>query len=53
VVAKVNLSEQGWDGTYNGKRLPSDDYWVSIKLVPFDPTKKTILKTGNLSLLRK
>ncbi|MDC0177047.1 T9SS type B sorting domain-containing protein [Polaribacter sp.] len=53
VVAKVNLSEQGWDGTYNGKRLPSDDYWVSIKLVPFDPTKKTILKTGNFSLLRK
>jgi gliding motility-associated-like protein len=47
------LSEQGWDGTYNGKRLPSDDYWVSIKLVPFDPTKKTILKTGNFSLLRK
>ena len=53
VVAKIDLSEQGWDGTYNGKRLPSDDYWVSIKLVPFDPTKKTILKTGNLSLLRK
>ena len=53
VIAKVDLSEQGWDGTYNGKRLPSDDYWVSIKLVPFDTTKKTISKTGNLSLLRK
>jgi gliding motility-associated-like protein len=53
VIAKVDLSEQGWDGTYNGKRLPSDDYWVSIKLVPFDTTKKTIFKTGNLSLIRK
>ena len=53
VVAKVDLSEQGWDGTYNGKRLPSDDYWVSIKLVPFDTNKKTIFKTGNFSLLRK
>jgi gliding motility-associated-like protein len=53
VIAKVDLSEQGWDGTYNGKRLPSDDYWVSIKLVPFDTTKKTIFKTGNFSLLRK
>ncbi len=53
VIARVDLSEQGWDGTYNGKRLPSDDYWVSIKLVPFDPTKKIIYKTGNFSLLRK
>ena len=53
LVAKVNLAEKGWDGTYNGKRLPSNDYWVSIKLVPFDTSKKIILKTGNFSLLRK
>jgi gliding motility-associated-like protein len=53
VVAKVDLANQGWNGTYNGKRLPSDDYWFSIKLVPFDTTKKVISKTGNFSLLRK
>jgi len=23
---------QGWDGTYNGRNLPSDSYWYSIKL---------------------
>lgn len=25
-------SETGWDGTFNGSPLPSDDYWYSIKL---------------------
>ena len=25
-------SETGWDGTFNGSPLPSDDYWFSIKL---------------------
>ena len=53
VVAKVDIDSQGWDGTYDGKILPSDDYWFSIQLVPFDTTKKPILKTGNFSLLRK
>jgi gliding motility-associated-like protein len=53
VVAEVALDAQGWNGTYNGKALPSNDYWFSIILVPFDTTKKTILKKGNFSLLRK
>jgi gliding motility-associated-like protein len=53
IVAKLDLNEEGWDGTYNGKNLPSTDYWVSIKLVPFDTTKKIIVKTANFSLLRK
>ncbi|WP_157962292.1 T9SS type B sorting domain-containing protein, partial [Winogradskyella aurantiaca] len=20
----------GWDGTYNGSRMPSDDYWFTV-----------------------
>ena len=23
---------QGWDGTYRGKKLPSDDYWFVVEL---------------------
>ena len=53
VVAKLNLNEQGWDGTYNGKTLPSGDYWVTIKLIPVNTDKKIIFKTGNFSLLRR
>ena len=25
-------TSQGWDGTFNGIQLPSDDYWYTIKL---------------------
>ncbi len=28
----VPASSEGWDGTFNGTPLPSDDYWYTIKL---------------------
>ncbi|MDR7209054.1 T9SS type B sorting domain-containing protein [Flavobacterium piscis] len=28
----VPLSNEGWDGNFNGFPLPSDDYWYTIKL---------------------
>ena len=28
----VPASSDGWDGTFNGTPLPSDDYWYTIKL---------------------
>ncbi len=28
----VSSSSEGWDGTFNGTSLPSDDYWYTIKL---------------------
>ncbi|MFO7744450.1 MAG: T9SS type B sorting domain-containing protein [Psychroflexus sp.] len=39
-------NENGWDGTYNGRDLPSDDYWYRIRL-----TDGTI-ETGNFTLKR-
>lgn len=38
--------ETGWDGTYNGKNMPTDDYWYKIRL-----TDGTI-ETGNFMLKR-
>ena len=53
LVAQIPIDSQGWDGTYNGKKLSSDDYWYNITLIPADNTKQIINKTGNFSLLRK
>jgi gliding motility-associated-like protein len=53
LVAQIPIDSKGWDGTYNGKKLSSDDYWYNITLIPADKTKQIINKTGNFSLLRK
>lgn len=53
IVAQVPIDSEGWNGTYKGKLLPSDDYWYNITLVPADSNKPTINKKGNFSLIRK
>ncbi len=50
-IAEIPIDSNGWDGLYNGKILPSTDYWYSISLV--DPTGNTRNKKGHFSLLRK
>ena len=32
LLASIDPNSQGWDGTFNGKPLPSDDYWFRIVL---------------------
>ncbi len=51
VVANIPIDSQGWTGDYGGNRLPSDDYWFSIRLV--DPNGTIRERKGNFSLLRK
>lgn len=41
----------GWDGTYNGKNLPSSDYWFSINIT--DLENSTITYNGHFSLIRR
>ena len=53
LVAQIPIDGPGWNGTYNGKKLPSDDYWYNITLIPADNNKQIINKTGHFSLLRK
>jgi gliding motility-associated-like protein len=53
LVAQILTDGQGWDGTYNSKKLPTDDYWFNIQLIPADTSKSPILKKGHFSLLRR
>lgn len=54
LVAKTSITEEGWDGTYNGKQLPSSDYWYKITLIPPTNSNRHIInKKGHFSLLRK
>ncbi len=39
----------GWDGTYNGKQMPSSEYWFSLEYVQNEDTK--VVK-GHFSLIR-
>ena len=32
LINQITPKTDGWDGTYNGQMLPSDDYWYSILL---------------------
>ena len=51
LVAEVNLSGEGWDGFYNGERLPASDYWYLVKYT--DQYGDYREKRGNLSLIRR
>ena len=53
LMAQIPIDSQGWDGTFNGKTLTTDDYWFNIQLIPADTSKPPILKKGHFSLLRK
>lgn len=49
LITQLSRNNLGWDGTFNGKNLPADDYWFTI-----DFTENTIRKTfkSHFSLLR-
>ncbi|MFV8344297.1 T9SS type B sorting domain-containing protein [Flavobacterium sp. XS2P39] len=46
LLKQIVPSSQGWDGTFAGQSLPSDDYWYTIKLDDGRETK------GHFSLKR-
>ncbi|MCQ2192381.1 MAG: T9SS type B sorting domain-containing protein [Paludibacteraceae bacterium] len=41
-------SDPGWDGTYNGKPMPSTDYWYEIEIKELETTY-----TGHFTLMRQ
>ncbi len=43
----------GWDGTYNGKIMPSSDYWFRVEFnEPRDPNMRRRVFAGSFSLIR-
>lgn len=46
LLKQITASSQGWDGTFTGQPLPSDDYWYAVKL---DDGREA---TGHFSLKR-
>jgi gliding motility-associated-like protein len=51
LVADVDLNGNGWDGFYNGERLPSADYWYLVKFT--DQHGDYREKQGHFSLIRR
>lgn len=44
----LNTNLEGWDGTLNGQRLASNDYWFRAVLT--DNDNNTLVKTGHFTL---
>lgn len=48
LLAELDASdEEGWDGLFNGKQLPSSDYWYRVQL------EDGRIHTGHFSLIRR
>ncbi|MDT0539683.1 T9SS type B sorting domain-containing protein [Croceitalea sp. P059] len=51
IVANINPFSTGWDGYYNGQKLPATDYWFTAQLKNSDGTFR--IRKGHFSLIRK
>ncbi len=47
LLKQLNATDYLWDGTLNGQKLPSDDYWFVLEIDGSAPLKK-----GHFSLIR-
>jgi gliding motility-associated-like protein len=50
VLKEFKGNQQGWDGIYNGKRMPTGDYWYVIYYVDISGTEQKLM--GNFTLYR-
>ncbi len=50
-IVSLNPNDLGWNGTLNGKELPSTDYWYSVELT--DKQGNIRVKKGHFSLIRR
>lgn len=54
LLTSLKPSSPGWDGNYNGKAMPSDDYWFKVEFLETlpDGTEKAGEFAANFSLIR-
>lgn len=54
LITQLNAQTHGWDGTYNGKMMPSDDYWFLIEFQDYNEKKELIWQTfkSHFSMVR-
>ncbi|MQP52658.1 MULTISPECIES: choice-of-anchor L domain-containing protein [unclassified Flavobacterium] len=50
-IKQISPAGSGWDGTLNGERLPSTDYWFTVKYLPQNGTENQIFR-AHFSLIR-
>ncbi|MDY8134262.1 T9SS type B sorting domain-containing protein [Aquimarina sp. 2201CG5-10] len=53
LLKQIRPGGPGWDGTYNGSLMPSNDYWFRVEFnEPRDPNMRRRVFAGNFSLIR-
>ncbi len=48
LLVSTNTPQEGWNGTYNGSKMPSADYWYLLDIEDLD-----IQRSGHFTLLRE
>ena len=51
LITKLDPANKGWDGTYNGSDLPSDDYWFRVEFID-EKTGEYRKYMSNFTLMR-
>lgn len=54
LITELTPQSPGWDGTYNGKLMPSSDYWFLVEFKDYDEKGEMIWQTfkSHFSMLR-
>lgn len=50
IASIIDFTNPGWDGSFNGKNLPANNYWFISEII--DKDNNVIKKSGNFSLIR-
>lgn len=50
ILAVIDTAKQGWEGFFNGERLPASDYWYVVQLTDINGNIRE--KKGHFSLIR-
>jgi len=54
MLKQLSPQSPGWDGTYNGKMMPSTDYWFLVEFKDFNEKGELVWQTfkAHFSMMR-